>query len=119
VALAVVAAAIQVASVAFWLSLEEFQMETMGRSIFVVGQRIKNIIEFARGGLDPFGLASRLPNEDLWAYEHITTWNFLPFQLQHAGQAPAWVVQLAFGLWGAGLVALALTLTRLRRAIRH
>ena len=94
-------------------------METLGRSTFVVGLRFKNIVEFASGRVDPFGLASWLPNEDLWAYEHITSWNFLPFQLQHAGQAPAWVVQLVFVLWSLGLVALAFTLTRLRRALRH
>jgi hypothetical protein len=111
VALAVIASAIQVASVAFWISLEEFQMVTLGRSIFVVGLRFKNMLVFASGKADPFGLASWLPNEDSWAFEHITTWNFLPFQLQHAGQAPAWVVQLVFALWGVGLVALALTLT--------
>jgi hypothetical protein len=114
VALVVISAAIQVASVAFWLSLEEFQMETLGRSIFVVGLRFKNIIEFARGRTDPFGLANRLPNEDLWAYEHITSWNFLPFQLQHAGQAPGWVVELAFALWCAALLGLVWTLWRLR-----
>jgi hypothetical protein len=117
VALTVVATAIQVASVAFWLSLEEFQMETLGRSTFVVGLRFKNIVEFARGGVDPFGLANRLSIEDPWAYQHITSWNFLPFQLLQAGEAPAWVVQLAFVLWSAVLVALVWTLWRLRRAV--
>jgi hypothetical protein len=116
-ALTVVATAIQVASVAFWLSLEEFQMETLGRSTFVVGLRFKNIVEFARGGVDPFGLANRLSIEDPWAYQHITSWNFLPFQLLQAGEAPAWVVQLAFVLWSAVLVALVWTLWRLRRAV--
>jgi len=93
-------------------------MDTLGRSTFVVGLRFKNIIAFARGGADPFGLANRLPIEDPWAYQHITSWNFLPFQLQHAGQATAWVVQLAFGLWWAALVALVWTLWRLHRALR-
>jgi hypothetical protein len=117
VGLSAIATAVQVASVAFWMSLEEFQMETLGRSTFVVGLRMKNIVEFARGGMDPFGLANRLQIEDPWAYEHITSWNFLPFQLQHAGQVPAWVVQLAFGLWWAGLAALIWTRLRLRRAL--
>jgi hypothetical protein len=94
-------------------------METLGRSTFVVGLRFKNMVEFARGGMDPFGLADRLQIEDSWAYQHITTWNFLPFQLQHAGAAPVWVVQVAFVLWGAGLVALALTFSRLIRVLRH
>lgn len=119
VALTVIAGFIQLASVAFWISLEEYQMDSLGRSIFVVGLRIKNIVEFARGVTDPFGLAIGHGIEDAWDYQHITSWNFLPFQLQHAGQAPPWVVGLAFGLWCTGLVALGLTLMRLRRTIRH
>jgi len=117
VALAAIATAIQSASVAFWLSLEEFQMETLGRSTFVVGLRMKNIVEFARGGMDPFGLANRLPIEDPWAYQHITSWNFLPFQLQHSGEAPGWVVMLAFALWGGALTGLIWTLWRLWRGL--
>jgi hypothetical protein len=99
------------------MSLEEFQMETLGRSVFVVGLRFKNIFAFSRGTVDPFGLASRLPTEDPWAYQKITSWNFLPFQLQHAGQAPSWVVQLVFALWGAALIGLLWTLMRLRKVI--
>jgi hypothetical protein len=117
VTLAAIAVAIQASSVAFWLSLEEFQLETLGRPVFVVALRFRNIVEFARGKADAFGLASRLPDQDPWAYEHITSWNFLPFQLQHAGQAPAWVVQLAFALWAASLIALAWTLVRLGKAL--
>jgi hypothetical protein len=115
VALAGIAAAVQLASVAFWLSLEEYQMEMLGRSTFVVGLRFKNIVEFALGRNNPFGLAGAV--DDPWDYQHITSWNFLPFQLQHAGQAPAWVVQLTFALWGAAVVALIWTLWRLHRAV--
>jgi hypothetical protein len=117
VALIAIATAIQVASVAFWLSLEEYQMELLGRSTFVVELRIKNIVEFARGKMDPFGLANRPGIYDQWDYEHITSWNFLPFQLQHAGQAPAWVVLVAFGLWWAVLIGLVWTLWRLRSVL--
>jgi hypothetical protein len=117
VVLIAIATAIQVASVAFWLSLEEFQMDLLGRSAFVVGLRIKNIVEFARGKMDPFGLANRPGIYDEWDYQHITSWNFLPFQLQHAGQAPGWVVQIAFVLWGAALVGLVWTLWRLKKAL--
>jgi hypothetical protein len=117
VVLIAIATAIQVASVAFWLSLEEFQMDLLGRSAFVVGLRIKNIVEFARGKMDPFGLANRPGIYDEWDYQHITSWNFLPFQLQHAGQAPVWVVQIAFVLWGAALVGLVWTLWRLKKAL--
>jgi hypothetical protein len=115
VALIAIAIAIQFASVAFWLSLEEYQMDMLGRSSFVVGLRFKNIVEFALGRVDPFGLANAV--DDPWDYQHLTSWNFLPFQLQHAGQAPAWVVQLTLALWWAGLVGLILTLWRLRKSV--
>ena len=117
VAIGLIATSIQIASVIFWLSLEEFQMETLGRSTFVVGLRFKNIVAFVGGAPDPFGLASRLQVEDPWAYEHITTWNFLPFQLRHAGQAPGWAVHIAFAIWGSALVGLVLTLWRLRGSL--
>jgi hypothetical protein len=115
VALTVIATSIQFASVAFWLSLEEYQTEMLGRSTFVVGLRFKNIVEFALGRTDPFGLAGRV--DDAWDYQHITSWNFLPFQLHHAGQAPAWAVQLTFAMWGGAVVALIWTLWRLHRAV--
>jgi hypothetical protein len=115
-ALAAIAVAIQAASVAFWLSLEEFQLQTLTRPVFVVALRFKNIVEFALGKPDAFRLAHSLPSEDPWAWQHITTWNVLPFQLQHAGQAPAWVVQLAFALWAASLIALAFALVLLHKA---
>ena len=110
-----IAAAVQLASVAFWLSLEEYQMEMLGRSSYVVGLRFRNIVEFALGRVNPFGLANAV--DDAWDYQHITSWNFLPFQLQHAGYAPARVVQLTFAMWGVALVALVLTLVRLRWAV--
>jgi hypothetical protein len=56
-------------------------------------------------------------SEDPWDYVHITTWNFLPFLLKRAGEAPAWVVNLAFAVWGAGLAALAGVLLRLRNVL--
>ena len=37
-----------------------------------------------------------------WDYIHITTWNFLPFVLRRVGEAPEWVVKIAFALWYAG-----------------
>ena len=55
--------------------------------------------------------------EDPWDYVHISTWNFLPFLLQRTGEAPAWVVQLLFAVWGAGLAALAWVSWQLRRVL--
>src|SRR5207245_1392855 len=37
---------IQVASLAFWLPLEIYQMETLGHPIFVIALRFKNIVAF-------------------------------------------------------------------------
>jgi hypothetical protein len=114
VALMVISLVVQVASVAFWLPLELYQMETRGHPTFVIGLRFENIAAFALGKMDAWGLTNQPMHRDPWDYLHITTWNFLPFQLQHAGEAPIWVVHLAFAVWIAGLVALAAVLIRLR-----
>src|ERR1700676_1121646 len=48
-ALIVVSLVIQLASLAFWLPLEIYQMETLGHPTFVVALRFKNIVAFAVG----------------------------------------------------------------------
>jgi hypothetical protein len=111
------AAAVQVASVMFWLSLELYQMTTLGHPTFVVWLRFKNIVAFALGKRDAWGLTNDDMLTDPWDYVHITTWNFLPFVLRRVGEAPAWVVHFAFTVWGAGLGATAWLLWRLRRAV--
>jgi hypothetical protein len=117
VALMAASLVIQAASVAFWLSLELYQMETIGHSTFVVGLRIENVIAFALGKMDAWGLNSDAMKEDPWDYIHITSWNFLPFQLARAGVAPGWVVRIALALWEMSLAALALVLWRLRKVV--
>jgi hypothetical protein len=119
VAITTAAIAIQAASVTFWLSLEEFQLETLRRPVFVVALRFQNILGFALGRPDPFGLANRLPTEDQWAWQHVTAWNFLPFQLQHSGEAPTWVMHLVFAVWIAGIIALVGTLVRLHNGLNN
>ena len=108
---------IQIASLAFWLPLEIYQMETLGHPTFVIALRFKNIAAFALGKMDAWGLNTEAMNQDPWDHVHITTWNFLPFLLHRVGAAPAWVVKIAFAVWGAGIVALLLTLRRLRRVV--
>jgi hypothetical protein len=103
VGLVAVSAAVQVASVAFWLSLELYQMTTLGRPTFVVWLRFKNIVAFALGKMDAWGLTNDDMTTDPWDYVHITTWNFLPFVLRRVGEAPHWVVRIAFAVWIAGL----------------
>ncbi len=105
---------IQVASLAFWVPLEIYQMETLGHPTFVIGLRLKNIAAFALGKMDAWGLNNESMSQDPWDYVHITTWNFLPFLLRRVGAAPDWVVKAAFAIWFAGIAALACALMRLR-----
>jgi hypothetical protein len=104
---------IQMASLAFWLPLEIYQMETFGHPTFVIALRFKNIAAFALGKMQLWGLNTDDMGYDPWDYVHITTWNFLPFLLQRVGAAPRWVVDTAFALWVAALGALGSALWRL------
>ena len=108
---------IQIASLAFWLPLEVYQMESFGHPTFVIALRFKNIAAFALGKMDAWGLNTEEMTQDPWDYVHITTWNFLPFLLRRVGAAPAWVVRAAFAVWIAAIVAFAWTLYQLRRLL--
>jgi hypothetical protein len=110
---------IQAASLAFWLPLEIYQMETLGHPTFVIVLRFKNIVAFALGKMGAWGLNNHAMTEDPWDYVHITTWNFLPFLLKRVGAAPAWVVHLAFAVWSVALAALAGVLWRIRGVLAH
>ena len=105
---------IQIASLAFWLPLEIYQMETLGHPTFVIALRFKNIAAFALGKMDAWGLNTESMTYDQWDYVHITTWNFLPFLLRRVGAAPRWVVNTGFAVWIAGIAALVWGLRRLR-----
>jgi len=112
-------AAIQLASLAFWVPLEIYQMETIGHPTFVIALRFKNIAAFALGKMQAWGLLNYAMKWDDWDYVRITTWNFLPFVLKRAGTAPAWVVKTATVLWIAGIGSLLVLLATIRRrAIR-
>ncbi len=117
-AICAISVVVQVASVAFWLSLEEYQIQVMQRPVWVVALRFENIAGFALGKMQAWGLYRFLPLDDAWDQQHITCWNFLPFQLQHAGVAPEWVVRLTFVLWFGAIAALAWTLMRLWQILR-
>jgi hypothetical protein len=117
IALIVVSAAIQLASLAFWLPLEIYQEDTLEHPTFVVFLRFKNIAAFALGKMHAWGLSNDSMTYDPWDYVHIDTWNFLPFVLRRVGEAPRWVVNVTLALWGAGLAALAWALMQLRRAL--
>jgi hypothetical protein len=116
-ALIFISLVIQLASLAFWLPLEIYQMETLGHPTFVIALRFKNITAFALGKMDAWGLNNESMTQDPWDYVHITCWNFLPFLLRRVGVAPAWVVDTAFAVWFAALAALGWTLLRLRNTL--
>ena len=105
---------IQIASLAFWLPLEIYQMETFGHPTFVIALRFKNIVAFALGKMDAWGLNTDDMTYDKWDYVHITCWNFLPFLLRRVGEAPRWVVDTAFAVWIAAIALLGWALWRLR-----
>jgi hypothetical protein len=108
---------IQLASLAFWLPLEIYQMETMGHPTFVTALRFENIAAFALGKMDAWGLNNESMRQDAWDFVHITTWNFLPFLLRRVGAAPKWVVDTAFASWGVGIAGLLFACKRLVRMV--
>ena len=73
-ALIAVSSVIQMASLAFWLPLEIYQMETLGHPTFVIALRFKNIAAFDLGqdgrlgiehGRDDAGSVGLRPHHDL------------------------------------------------------
>jgi hypothetical protein len=110
---------IQIASLAFWLPLEIYQMETLGHPTFVIALRFKNIAAFAFGKMEAWGLNTEEMTQDQWDYVHITAWNFLPFLLRRVGDAPCWVVNTAFAAWSTALAALAGVMWRLRTTLQR
>ena len=109
---------IQLASLAFWLPLEIYQAEDLGHPQLVIWLRFKNILAFALGKMDAWGLNTDAMTYDPWDYQHVTTWNFLPFVLRRVGEAPRWVVNVTLALWYAEIAALLAALLKLKRALR-
>lgn len=103
---------IQLASLAFWLPLEIYQIEDFG-SKFVIWLRMKNIAAFAMGKMNAWGLNTDAMTYDSWDFQHITCWNFLPFVLRRVGTAPKWVVDVAFAFWFATISGLLFSLNKM------
>jgi hypothetical protein len=104
---------IQLASLAFWLPLEIYQGDDLGHPQWVIWLRFKNIVAFALGKMNAWGLNTDSMGYDQWDYQHITCWNFLPFVLRRIGAAPRWVVDLAFAAWFTAVAGLAYFLSRM------
>jgi hypothetical protein len=105
-AIMLISVVIQLCSVAFWCPLERYQMETLSPPTLVVWLRVKNIVAFTLGKMNIWGLTNNAMREDAWDYDHITTWNLLPFLLKRVGRAPAWVVEVLMVLWLTVLASL-------------
>jgi hypothetical protein len=110
---------IQCASLAFWVPLEIYQMETFGHPTWVVFLRFKNIAAFALHKRAAWGLDTFAMFQDSWDAAHITTWNFLPSLLRHIGQAPLWAVHVLYGVWAAAALALLLVSARLICVVKY
>jgi hypothetical protein len=106
VALIAASLLIQIASLMFWLPLEIYQADDFGHPQWIIWLRLKNIAAFALGKMDAWGLKTDSMAYDQWDYQHITTWNFLPFVLRRMGAAPKWVVDAAFAACATGIVVL-------------
>jgi hypothetical protein len=109
--------AIQCASLAFWLPLEIYQMDTLGHPTFVVLLRFKNIAAFALDKRAVWGLNTPSMFADSWDAAHITAWNFLPSLLHHVGVAPLWAVDVLYAVWALVALALLFTAARLYRVV--
>jgi hypothetical protein len=119
VAITGISVAIQCASLAFWLPLEIYQMETLGHPTWVVFLRFKNIAAFALHKRAAWGLNTPSMFQDPWDAMHITTWNFLPSLLRHVGQAPLSTVYILYCVWAAVGLALLFASVRLAGVLRH
>jgi hypothetical protein len=108
---------IQCTSLAFWLPLEIYQMDTFGHHTWVVFLRFKNIAAFALGKRETWGLNTPPMFADPWDAAHITAWNFLPSLLRHIGVAPLWVVHVLYGVWFVVAFALIFTSIKLVRIL--
>ncbi len=110
---------VQLASIVFWMPLEIYQSDDLGHPQFIIWLRFKNIVAFALGKMDAWGLNTDSMTYDQWDYQHVTTWNFLPFVLRRIGAAPRWVVDLSFVVWLVGIAALLATLSWLGRKLHN
>jgi hypothetical protein len=95
---------IQIASLFFWNSLEVWQLKTLGRPTFVVGLRFVNIVAFALGTTDRWGLSNEYTRVD--TSHRMTTPYFFPFLVQRQGTASPGKVAILIAAWICLLAAL-------------
>jgi hypothetical protein len=110
--------AIQCASLAFWLPLEIYQMDSFGPHTWVVFLRFKNIAAFALGRQQDWGLNTPTMFADPWDAAHITTWNFLPSLLRHIGATPLWAIDVLYIVWFVAALTLFFVSVKLAHDLR-
>ena len=113
-AIAATSVIIQIASVFFNHLLELTQIETLKRTIFIIGLRFVNIIAFAIGKTDRWGLGN----------QHIRSWllntpDFFPILVMRRGSASGWKLDILIATWMFWLAALAASLFLISTKIRH
>ena len=62
-------------------------METLGHPTFVIALRFKNIVAFALGKMDAWGLNNEAMKQDAWDYVHITTLEFSAVFVAESGRS--------------------------------
>jgi hypothetical protein len=115
---AAVSVAIQAASLAFWLPLEIYQIDSMGHDAWTVALRFRNIWALATTRPMPAGIDLPGAVADSWDALHVRTWNFMPSLMRHVGVAPPWVVRMLDSIWVVMAVALVYVLVRMVRLLR-
>jgi hypothetical protein len=108
---------VQVASLAFWLPVEIYQIDAMHHDAWTVALRFRNIRALATGrpmlaGVDVPGALG-----DSFDELHMRVWNFLPALMRHVGVASLWVVRLLDAVWVGMGIALVCVIVRLWRAL--
>jgi hypothetical protein len=110
---------IQAASLAFWLPLEIYQIDAMGRDAWTVALRFRNVSAMATGRRMPAGIDLPGAVGDSWDAVHVRTWNFMPSLMRHVGVAPMWVLRLLDAVWVGMAVALICVVVRMVRLLRR
>lgn len=117
IGIAAVSVAVQFASLFFWNSLEVWQLKTLRHPVFVVGLRVANILAFALGTADRWGLSNQYTRASP-AYR-MTTPYFFPFLLMKQGIVSPAKVTILIGIWISFWVVLFWMLFLIAKRVRE
>jgi hypothetical protein len=103
-AIAATSVTIQISSLFFWNSLEVWQLKTLGHPTFVIGLRLVNMIAFALGTTDRWGLSNEYTR--VAPSYRMTTPYFFPFLVMRLGTTSSGKVAILIAGWICLLAAL-------------